>query len=231
MSRSSLETIQAIIQASHYVDHPDRSLSAGPRPLITVSRSCGSDGTEVARRVAAALGVACYDRELLQKIVKELKANRHLMEQIDEKVTGVMDDVLQSLFSKKSVPKDLFFRYMTKVILSICKTGGVIVGRGAHLLIPEQQPVLRVRIEGSLDVCSKRLAARMAIKPAKARQLIEKTNAERDAFVAQLYRKFPTQRTHYDLLINSDLFTLEQAVRIILAAAHTLGLSSVPVVE
>ncbi|MBF0124924.1 MAG: cytidylate kinase-like family protein, partial [Magnetococcales bacterium] len=164
MNRSSLETIRSIIDASQYEDHSDRPLSAAAKPLITLSRSCAANGTEIARLVADAVGVAFYDRELLQKIVKEVKASRQLTEQIDEKSVGVMDDVLRALFSKKGISKDMFFRYMAKVILGICKTGGVIVGRGAHLLIPENRPVLRVRVEGSVEVCSKRLAARMNIK-------------------------------------------------------------------
>ncbi|MBF0124764.1 MAG: cytidylate kinase family protein, partial [Magnetococcales bacterium] len=79
--------------------------------------------------------------------------------------------------------------------------------------------------------CSKRVAGRMNMKIAKARQLLDKTNEERNAFVTQLYRKFPTQRTYYDLLINSDVFTSEQAARVILTAAQQMGLiAAVPVV-
>ena len=39
--------------------------------VITISREFGSGGRTVGKKVAQALGLPCYDRELLQKIAQE----------------------------------------------------------------------------------------------------------------------------------------------------------------
>jgi cytidylate kinase len=225
-SRSSLEVIQSIINAERYADEGALCVGTAVRnnlPLVTVSRDHGAHGTEIARLLADALGVPCYDRELLKEVVREARADRHLLEQLDEKVIGIMDEMMMSFFSRKATSRDNFFRYMAKVILGICHSGGVIVGRGAHLLIPEHRPVLRVRIEGSQAVCAQRIAQQLGIKVGKAEKIVEKTNHERADFVRKIYERYPTRRTYYDLVINSDLFAPEGAVRVILSATRELG--------
>jgi cytidylate kinase len=224
--KTSLEVIQSIINSGSYT-HPKSHCNEDGCPpqkaLITISRDYGANGTEIARMLAKAFGVTCYDRELLKAIVKETKTDRFLLEQLDEKVTGIMDEAMQALFTKKSTSKEMFFRYMVKVILGICNTGGIIVGRGAHLLIPESRRVLRVRVEGSLEMCAKRVAEQLDIKLAKAYQLVDKTNRERAEFVRKIYERYPTKKTYYDLVVNADLFSPEQASRIIIAAAGEVG--------
>lgn len=39
--------------------------------VITISREFGSGGRTIGKRVAAELGIPCYDNELLQKIAQE----------------------------------------------------------------------------------------------------------------------------------------------------------------
>ena len=45
--------------------------------LITVGREFGSGGRELGRRLADELGIAYYDNEILEEIIKELEVDYH----------------------------------------------------------------------------------------------------------------------------------------------------------
>lgn len=219
------KAIQSIIGSELYrVDGEkkkgDRTPS-GP-PLVTISRQMGTCSGITAKLLAERLGVELYDKGLLKAIVKEAKDDKQLLEQLDERATSLVDDMVHAFLSKKSTNKDAYFRYMAKVILNIGPAGGVVVGRGAHVLLPEGR-AFRVRLEGSPKVCAARIAASKDIKKGKALKLVEKTNKERDKFAEEVAKRYPGDFTGYDLTLNADLFEPEQMVRIIVAAMIERG--------
>ncbi|MBF0369852.1 MAG: cytidylate kinase-like family protein [Magnetococcales bacterium] len=229
MTKNSLEIIQTLVNVALYQQEAKDGEEAPPSPpappLVTLSRGCGAGGAEISELLAERLGVHLYDRDLLKAIVKETKADKHLMERLDERVPSIVDDLVLAFFAKKSTTKDNFYRYMVKVILNICPSGGVIVGRGAHLLIPQKSPVFRVRIEGSSKACIKRVAKRKELKKSKAAQFIEKVDAERAKFVKRIRKRYPTVSldSEFDMVLSTDRLTNEQAVAIIASAMKEMG--------
>ncbi len=222
--KDSLKAIQSIVGSELYtVDDPRKggTVPLGP-PLVTISRQMGAHGGVTAELLSQRLGVVLYDKALLKAIVKQAKEDKHLLERLDERATSLVDDLVHAFFSKKSTNKDAFFRFMAKVILNIGPSGGVVVGRGAHLLLPAGR-VFRVRLEGSPKVCAKRVAKNRDIKKSKAAKLVEKTNRDRDHFVKEVAKRYPACENRYDLVLNSDQFTPEQMVRIIVAGMAEMG--------
>ncbi|MBF0454914.1 MAG: cytidylate kinase-like family protein [Magnetococcales bacterium] len=225
MANDTLKIIQSIVGADLYSSIPADS---GPdstvkmAPLVTISRYFGAGSGDVSRLLAERLGVQLYDKELLKSIVKDAKADKHLLDRLDERVISLADELVHAFFSKKSTNKDSFLRYMAKVILGIGPSGGVIIGRGAHLILPEER-TFRLRLEGSERVCIKRVAERKSIKKGKAEKLIKSTNKDRDKFHKALAKRYPTRVDGFDLTINTDRFTPEQSVEIVLTAMELLG--------
>jgi cytidylate kinase len=224
MANDTLKIIQSIVGADLYAAITDKDAPAKSKqaPLVTVSRFYGAASGDVSQLLAERLGVQLYDKELLKSIVKDAKADKHLLNRLDERVTSLVDELVHSFFSKKSTNKDSFLRYMAKVILGIGPSGGVIIGRGAHLILPEER-TFRLRIEGSMKECTKRVAERKSIKKSKAEKQIEKVNKERAKFHKELGKRYPTRVDSYDLTINTDRFTPEQCVKIICLAMSEMG--------
>ncbi|MBF0383441.1 MAG: cytidylate kinase-like family protein [Magnetococcales bacterium] len=100
--------------------------------------------------------------------------------------------------------------------------GGVVVGRGAHLLTSAENS-FRVRLEGSLPVCAERVAEQRGVKRSEAEKIIQKTNDERTKFVRKIYKKHAGSRNFYDMVINTDRFTPEQTVDLIMLTMGKLG--------
>ncbi|MEO5333814.1 MAG: cytidylate kinase-like family protein [Magnetococcus sp. YQC-5] len=223
MKNETLHLVKSIIGAGMY-EGEKKKLDASPdvKPLVTVSRYYGAAGSDVSNLLATRLGVQLYDKELLNAIVDATKGDKHLLTTLDERVTSLVDDILHSFFSKKSVNSEVYFRYMAKVILGIAPLGGVIVGRAAHLVLPRNR-AFRVRLEGSLSTCAKRIAKRKDIKLDKAEKLVLKSNQSRDEFENHVAKRFPRAVQGFDLTINTDRFSPDAVVRIIVAAMTEAG--------
>lgn len=56
--------------------------------VITISREFGSGGRTVGKKVTQALGLPCYDRELLQKIAQESGFNENYVKDAGEYAPG-----------------------------------------------------------------------------------------------------------------------------------------------
>lgn len=221
LQRTSQEVIQSLIAAELYAkEHPTQEPAT--IPLVTVSRAFGCGGTDIARILAEHLKVRFYDQELLAEVVKAAKADRYMLERLDERVPGWMEELISSLFSKKAATSSEFHHYLLKVLLGISRTGGVIVGRGAHLMLRHHRP-FRLRLEASPDSCVARVAARLAIKKGKAEKLHEQVTTERAEFLSKLSKKNPAKQTPFDMILNTDTFTPEQVVAIVQSAMKFLG--------
>lgn len=228
MAEKSVEIIKKIIGAELYEEDAKKKSKAPPpkRCVVTISRAFGAGGTDIANALAETLGVKMYDRSILKAIVKSAKADKYLMERLDERVTGLVDDLVHTVFSKKGALKEDYVKHLAKVLMGISHDSGVVLGRGSHLLLADRS--FRVRIDGSRRKCVKRLMERKGIKKSKAKKLMEKTNDERKQFVKGLYKRFPTDRAYYDLVINSDIYTVDQAVKVIVHAMEQAGYPTSP---
>ncbi|NGZ07478.1 MAG: cytidylate kinase-like family protein [Magnetococcales bacterium] len=222
MTHSPLQIVRSILDAGRYDADKAHSGASLLKPLVTVSRYYGAAGSSTSGLLAERLGVQLYDKELLNAIVSQAREDKQLLSRLDERVGSLVDDILHSFFSKKSITSEAYFRYMAKVILGIAPMGGVIVGRAAHLLLPRKE-TFRVRLEGSLETCAKRIAKQKDMKYDKAEKLVQESNKEREKFEEQVAKRFPRAEQGFDLVINTDRFTPEQSVEVILVAMGQAG--------
>lgn len=192
-------------------------------PVVTVSRSTGANGSKIAELLAEYLTVNCFGYSMLDDIVKEAKSDKFLMSLIDERAPNPLEDWIHALFTKGEISRAGFYRRLVKTTLAIAETGGVIIGRGAHLILANHPNVFRVRIEASLEVCAERVAEREKIKLKKARELVIKIDQQRRLYVKELYKSFPNKRAYYDLLINTDTVSDHGTVEIIVHAMEKMG--------
>jgi hypothetical protein len=127
-----------------------RRQAAAPRPshVITVSRLLRSGGRRVAEAVAGSLGWPCYDSEILEALAQQSNAHHQaqMFEGLDEKTHGAIEEMLSSLLGHAD--QSAYFYLLPRAILTLAQTDCVILGRGAHLLLPG---ALKARIEASVE--------------------------------------------------------------------------------
>lgn len=217
MEPVGLGGMASLMKADYYsaITEPDPSLEGQHVPMVTISRTYGTNGTEVGQRLAERLQVGFYDREVLNEVCRQTHSDRFLMENLYEKPVRKLDEVIYGILGKGGNVE--MMRVLPGIISGIQRTGGVILGRGAHLL-DTKLPIFRVRLDGSLPVCTRRVMQRLNLSETEARALIRTKNLERESFTRTVYKRFRSARQFYDMVINTDLFTTEQVVEMILSA-------------
>ncbi|MBU1979715.1 MAG: cytidylate kinase-like family protein [Gammaproteobacteria bacterium] len=217
MTMDATKLVEAILKAHAAEMHGGQGAE---RPVVTLSRDYGSGGREIAQHLAKHLAVPVYDKELLDAVVERSGADPHLLAQFDEKTRGFWDSWIVSMLSGENVLNDNYRRHLVKVVLGILYTGngGVILGRGAHLILA-QQNVFRVRLTASLETCAERVARKKTVAPEEARKLVELVNQNRSKFVWDVFKQRLNEPTAFDLTINTDrLAKYEEVAEIIIFA-------------
>jgi len=195
--------------------------------VVTVSRGYGSLGKQMALKLADRLGVRCCDRMILEAVAKRAAVDLDLVRKLDETVRRAGIEPWKAMFAGRTLSDQRFQDHLVKVILNIAKQGGVIVGRGAHLILGPEQ-AFRVRISGSLDVCAARVAEREQIDLADARERVQAIDRQRDAYLRKYFGASVVDCSDYDLVLNSDRFSIEQMIGLVLSAMQQSGYEITP---
>jgi cytidylate kinase len=220
--RETVKLLRALVgKAPLTPEHPDSHLPP-PRPTIAMSRGHGAGGEELALMLAEHLGVRCFDKEIVDAIVREAHVDRYLVERLDEHVSGVMEDLVCSFIDGHCVGREDYRRYLARVVSSIHPHGGVIVGRGANLILADRK-VFRVRLTGSPLVCARRLAAREGFSVERALKCVLSTDQERALFIFKLFGRDLNDPADYDLVVNTDRLGPSETLEIVLQAMHKAG--------
>ncbi len=197
--------------------------------VITVSRQAGSGGKLIAARVAQEAGLRYYDRELILKIAQSARTDEGAVESRDERGHSVMEGWFDSLVTQRqlmpqrylrhlNLRPDEYLEHLTKVVLEIGEgAGGVVVGRGANFIFPREN-CLRVRIIAPLEMRMDYIANILDMSTVRAKLLILQREADRKAFAKHYFKADITDPDNYDIVLNMDVFTLDEAVTAVLAA-------------
>lgn len=212
MARDEFQALLTYIQADQL--HPHRPHSGAlekPPPVVTIARDHGAGDDVIAPKVAAALGIPCFDQEILDAVVATAKSDPALMRQLDEKLPERAGMFLYASLMGLDDPLSEYQHLLTRVVNGIAFRGGVIVGRGAHLLLRGGQ-CFRVRIVGSDEVCARRLAGGDAGKVPAMLAEVHKVNADRTRFFKETFKVTNKDPLQYDLIVNTDHFANLDAV-------------------
>jgi hypothetical protein len=181
----------------------------------------------VAQALADRLGVRCCDRDILEAVARRAAVDIDLVSKLDENIRHTRREPWRALFQGKTLSEQRYMDHLVTVIMNISRKGGVIVGRGAHLILGPDRS-FRVRIIGSLEVCAARIAEREHCNLTVARERVQLINRQRAEFIEKNFGVDQADCSVYDLVINSDRFSLEQMVGLILRAMQEAGYDITP---
>lgn len=180
---------------------------------ITVSRTLGANGTEVARRVADELGYQIYDTEAITRMAQALGFPESVRE-ADERAPSIF----QRLFSHKPT---VYFDRLYSVIYELAKQGdAVFLGRGSHVLLRAFDCALHVRVIASVEKRIRTLIDRGFCREEAAR-LIKQSDDERGGFIKFAFGVDWEDPGLYDLVLNMDKLTVSLAAAAVVTLARS----------
>ena len=188
--------------------------------IITVSREFGSGGRELGVKLADALGIPFYDKELISMAADDINIAEEAFRYYDEhiEVRDPLDRQFYHAFSEiYQVPmSDQIFVAQSNVIRRLASHGPcVIVGRCADYALADYPNHLSLFISAPLEVRIQRVAQRQNLTPEKARQLILKTDKRRASYYEYYSSKKWGSVDSYHFCIDSSYLGLGRTVELI----------------
>jgi cytidylate kinase len=192
----------------------------GEKPLITISREVGSGGRPIADLVVKKLSPPwkLYHKDIIDKIAKEAKLQKRLVEEIDEQKRPLVEELTMDLFGKKYANLTTYYKSLIRVLIEIGQKGyGVIIGRGANFLFPH---ALNVRIICQMEQRIKWVMEFEKVSQSETMRRIAESDQKRSEFVRTLFHHDIKKAHHYDLIIRTGPeLDIEMASDLIVLAA------------
>jgi len=187
-------------------------------PLITISAGVGCEAEKIARLVSEAAKIDLYDDQRLQQEAVRMGLRSEDLKGLDEKAPGFFDVLLGR-------SPELYLNIMESVIYEVSRSGqGVIMGHGSQFLLRDFGCAFHVLIHASEPYRIKQLTADGRLSSKAAEKMIRKTDHERRGFLRFSFHMEWNDPSLYDLVINTEKFGAEGAVKLILDALKSQGI-------
>jgi cytidylate kinase len=203
-------------------------------PVITVSRMYGSGGSEIAQRVASALGWSLFDNDMVDAVAERSGLTRAEVSAQDERVPSMVERLASalSLGSPEILPpvptgpmettEERIVAVTRRVIEEALQIGpAVFVGRGAQCLLAERDDALHVFCYAPRTALRKYAMETFVVGPDEADKIVADQNKQREQYVRRHWNRNWLAHENYHLCVNTAWLGLDGAARLVLDAART----------
>lgn len=152
--------------------------------IITISREFGSGGRFIGEEVAKKLGMAYYDKEVINQIAEQSGLAPEFVQNSAE--LSPRKGIFAYAFSGRDITgksvEDMVYEAQQKVILEIAeKEDCVIVGRNADFILRNRSDVFNVFVYGNMPEKIKRICKLYDVTESEAAKMITDTDKRRMA--------------------------------------------------
>ena len=192
--------------------------------ILTIGRQFGSGGREIGKKLAKALNIAYYDKELMALAAKESGLSEEFFEKADERASSglsyafTMGYSYMGLFTPYNdiLSNDRLFLYQSDTIRNLAEKGScVIVGRCADYILRDNPNCLSFFIHNTKENRIQRILESQNLTVEQAKELILKTDKSRASYYNYYTGKRWGHSDSYDLCVNSSILGIEGTAKFI----------------
>ena len=201
--------------------------------IVTVSRQYGSGGSDVAARIALALGWPLLDNAIIDRVAEKLGTTAEEVEAREERVPSLVQriadamalgspEMLTPIADASLPPSDEALLDVTRRVIAEAIAAGpvVLVGRGAQSMLAERSDTLHVFCYAPRAALVARAMRRLALDAAAAQKAVEETNRQREQYVRKHWNRSWSAHENYHLCVNTDWLGIEGAANLITGVAR-----------
>lgn len=196
------------------------------RYVITIARGFGSGGKDIGMRLSKALGIPCYERQILTMASEKNGIDEYIFVENDEKLRGkYIANFLRKVpvsgivepYDKEFISDVNIFNLQAEIIRSLAATEScIIIGKCADYILKDNKNVISIYVEAPRECCVKSIRDKMHVSEERAHQLIHST----DKYRSEYYSYYTggrdwTNPTNYDLVLNTGRVDREMCVEIV----------------
>ena len=192
------------------------------KKIITISREFGSGGRTVGRKVAEALGIPFYDKELVEQVALESGFAPKFVEEHGEHSPG--GSLFSYAFAPQGVPgvmnglstADFLWNIQCSVILQLAEQGPcVIVGRNADYILKDRQDALHAYVFADVAYRAERIVRRYGESDKSPEQRLQEKDKRRRVNYQHYTGRTWGQSQNYHLSLDTGVLGIDQCVDII----------------
>jgi cytidylate kinase len=197
--------------------------------VVCISRATGAGGEELGRDLAERLGFRYVDDQIVLRAaatagvaadeVAAAEQKLPLIRRILRTITGAGEGVSlpSTLVTYEGVepwvrPPDYEALIRSAIEETASEGQAVIVAHAASHALAGREGVLRVLVTASADTRAARLAESEGQSASDARRQVESSDGERGDYLRRFYSVDEELPTHYDIVINTDVLKMAEAV-------------------
>ena len=196
-----------------------------PATVVCISRALGAEGIEVGRIVSDRLGYRLVDEEIVAEAAERGMVDPDLVADAEQRrslARRILDELIWT--SGATVTPEFSSEPQRELIIAVIKETAergeaVIVAHAASHALAGRPEVLRVLVTASPEVRARRLAAAEGVDESRGPKLIRESDVARAAYFKDFYGVAAELPTQYDLVVNTDALTPDEAADLVVAAA------------
>ena len=201
--------------------------------VITINRELGSGGRTIGEKLSKKLNVPFYDKALIQQLKEQYHLTVEQIELLKGQKHNWWADCKRSMMmmpnyvgpsyigTPVNMPDflitDEIFQTETEILKGIAEDGScIIAGRSGFHIFRDHPNHLSILIQASMQHRIERLVRKREITYEQAREIIEQVDEARENYVKKYTGSSRYDTRNYDLVINMDDHTEDEALEIIL---------------
>ncbi len=202
-------------------------------PIVTISRQYGSGGSDVAERVARALGWHLYDNAVVDEVAvrlgispAEVSAREERMPSLAERLASAISlsapEMMPTVGDAALPPSEERIVEVTGRVMQEAVQAGpaVIVGRGAQCLLATRSDAIHVFCYAPLDALAAYAVTNLGVKLDEARRKVTEMNARSEEYVKRHWKRDWRDVANYHLCVNTAWLGLDGAAELITQVAR-----------
>jgi cytidylate kinase len=182
--------------------------------IITIARQIGSLGNEIAADVAQRLHYILVDQTKLQEAAAAYGMLKSELEEVHERRPTLVTRYL-------TMRHRAYLDMIQTITYEYARADDVVLlGRGATVLLSDVPSALHVSMFAPVERRVEVVMAREGISRPLAEQLVRESDQDRAGYMRYLFDRDWMDPLLYDVMINTQVVTREQACGLIVEAAH-----------
>lgn len=188
------------------------------RKVITIGRKLGSGGRECGERLAKELGIAFFDKQLIELASERSGIPKPELEKQEERAANPLlfpfPRTYTNIAGYGNSTNDILFNYQAEIITEIVeKQDCVIVGRCADFILKDHPGKRSAFINAPFEKRVERLKARHQLSDEQAAQQIKKTDKQRRVYYSYYTDRKWGDAENYDIVLNSAAFPADLMIQ------------------
>ena len=188
--------------------------------IITISRQFGSNGREIARKLAEYLDISYYNKEILERIAVNMGVCADFFKDQNQDANGLFTIESKGLLGLRNITElsvnsqiyDMASDFIQKISQ---REDAVIVGRCADYILKDNPDVIRLFFYAPLEDCIRRVVDQNGISAKEA----EKKIAKIDKYRADYYKYYTgnawNDARNYDFCLDTSSMSYEKLVAVV----------------